>query len=121
MKATKINNEDIWELKISSLPTRPTAPTAFGGAGFSAKEMKEAFDKLPLYIVSKYNDLIDDILSGEIAEQLPTGIKADHTLSSLLSDITNGNLSSYFMISGASLGSILADFEVRISELEGAK
>ena len=121
MKATRINSSEAEPLLIASLPTRPTAPSAFGGKGYTATEMKSAFDKLPLLIIERFNDLIDDILSGEIAEQMPTGIKADHTLSSLLSDITNGNLSSYFMISGASLGSILADFEVRISELEGAK
>ena len=121
MKATKIINEDIGELKISSLPTRPTAPTAFGGAGYSAKEMKEAFDRLPLYLVGKFNDLLDDISTGEIAHGIPSGIRADHTLGALLEDVKNGNLSSYFLINGKSLASVLADFEVRIAELEGAK
>ena len=50
MKTTKILDSEIANLKISSLPSRPTAPTAFGGNGYSAKEMKEFFDKLPLFI-----------------------------------------------------------------------
>jgi hypothetical protein len=54
--------------KISSLPTRPTAPTAFGGKGYSATEMKEAFDRLPLYVAERLNSLIDDIESGSLAD-----------------------------------------------------
>jgi hypothetical protein len=68
MNTKKITESEIEELKISSLPTRPTAPTAFGGKGYSATEMKEAFDRLPLYVAERLNSLIDDIESGSLAD-----------------------------------------------------
>ena len=61
MNTEKITESEIEELKISSLPSRPTAPPSFGGKGYTAKEMKEAFDKLPLFIIERLNSLIDDI------------------------------------------------------------
>ena len=67
MNAKKINESEISTLKVASLPTRPTAPTAFGGKGYTATEMKAAFDKLPLYTIANYNLLISDIESGALA------------------------------------------------------
>lgn len=61
MKANIITEDEIVNLKIASLPARPTAPTAYGGKGYTAKEMREAFDKLSLLIIERYNMLIDDI------------------------------------------------------------
>ena len=52
MKAKKIMDSDISALKVASLPTRPTAPKEYGGMGYKATEMKEAFDKLPEYIIA---------------------------------------------------------------------
>ena len=72
MKATKIFDSEIESLKISSLPTRPTAPTAFGGKGYTSAEMKAAFDMLPLFIISHFNDLVDDVETGALAEHLCT-------------------------------------------------
>jgi hypothetical protein len=63
MKAKKIQSSDIEHILISSLPTHPTAPRSLGGRGYSASEMKEAFDKLPLYIIEHYNALIGDVHS----------------------------------------------------------
>ena len=48
MYTSKILDSEISGLKVASLPTRPTAPQSFGGKGFTAAEMKAAFDKLPL-------------------------------------------------------------------------
>ena len=61
MNTQKITDSEISELKISSLPSRPTAPPSFGGRGYTAKEMKEAFDRLPLFIIERLNSLIDDV------------------------------------------------------------
>ena len=61
MKSVKITENDIKNLKISSLPSRPTAPVANGGSGFTSNQMKAAFDRLPLYLVEKINGIIDDI------------------------------------------------------------
>ncbi|MBQ8381341.1 MAG: hypothetical protein IJY18_05550 [Clostridia bacterium] len=67
MKTSKITESEIADLKISSLPTRPTAPASFGGRGYTAKDMKAAFDKLPLFIIERLNSVIDDIAAVENA------------------------------------------------------
>ncbi|MBQ7314885.1 MAG: hypothetical protein IJW83_02640 [Clostridia bacterium] len=58
---TKILPSEIADIKIASLPTRPTAPTSFGGKGYTASDMKAAFDRLPLFIIERLNALIDDV------------------------------------------------------------
>ena len=70
MNTTKILDSEINDFKIASLPSRPTAPTAFGGKGYTSSEMKAAFDRLPLFIIERLNELIDDVteLSEAIAE-----------------------------------------------------
>lgn len=106
MKAKQIYSRDIADILISSLPSRPTAPTSLGGKGYGATQMKEAFDKLPLYIVERYNELISDI--GEIGEDslaaaIPTGIREGHTLASLFLDVADGGIAGYLTFLGKSL------------------
>ena len=115
----KILDEEISSLKISSLPTRPTAPSSFGGRGYTATEMKAAFDRLPLYLVERFNELIGLILGeGEetVCESIPTGIKEGHTLAKLFEDIKSGELSSYLDVYGKSL---VERLEALIGELDG--
>lgn len=98
MKAKKITDNEIRTLLVSSLPTRPTAPRSFGGAGYTSEDMKAAFDKLPLYIVERINRLIDDIFelgSDSLAGAIPTGIKDGHTLADTFSDLVSGAALSY--------------------------
>ena len=98
MKATKISDAEISALKVAALPTRPTTPDAFGGSGYTPTEVKAAFDKLPLYIIEKYNELIDDITGeggGDITDGLKTGINDTKTLGEFFSDITDGTLATY--------------------------
>lgn len=121
MKAKKILNSDIEHILISSLPSHPTAPRAFGGRGYSATEMKEAFDKLPLHIVEEYNKLISDIQNfGEdsLASAIPTGIKGGHSLYNLFEDVKSGELAAYFGILGKSLLSHLITIYAEIDELK---
>lgn len=99
MKAQKIQKSDVKDMLIASLPTRPTAPKSLGGMGYGAGEMKNAFDKLPLYIIERYNELIEDI--GDLGEDslaaaMPSGIKEGHTLADLFTDIASGAMASYF-------------------------
>lgn len=106
MKAKKIKKQDIKDILIASLPTRPTAPIALGGKGYRAGEMKEAFDKLPLYIIERYNELLEDIEAlGEnsLAAAIPSGISDTHTLNTLFEDVASGNLATYFTFLGKSL------------------
>ena len=80
MTCKKITDSEIIERQIASLPTRPNAPTAFGGRGYSAAQMKEAFDRLPLLIAERLNALLDDITNGSLAASLKVG---DYTLEEL--------------------------------------
>ena len=68
---------------MSSLPTRPTAPSAFGGSGYTATEMKAAFDRLPLKIIERFNLLLSEIENGTLTEE----ICAHEPLSTLISDV----------------------------------
>lgn len=116
MNTKKITNNEITPLKISSLPTRPTADPLNGGEGYSAQNMKNAFDLLPLFIISRFNQLLDDagrLGAGSLASEIPTGIADGHTLSRLFEDIENGNLASYIKINGESLSTVIARLEER--------
>ena len=121
MKAKEILNSDISDMMISSLPTRPTAPRHLGGKGYGATEMKEAFDKLPLYIIEKYNELIGDIqMYGDdsLASAIPSGIKNGHTLHSLFEDVQTGELATYFSFFGKSLLAHMITIYDEINELK---
>ena len=101
MNTKKISNEEIKNMKISSLPSRPTAPTAFGGRGYTASDMKEAFDRLPLFIIERLNSLLDDIARGGedgIAAEIKTDIKEGHTLRELFLDVLDGSFSGYLAL-----------------------
>lgn len=121
MKAKKIYNSDIASILVSSLPSRPTAPRDMGGMGYGAAEMKAAFDKLPLYIVERFNALISDVEAlgdNSLAAAIPTGIKDEHTLNTLFEDIRTGELAAYFGILGKSLLSHLITI---YAEIDGIK
>jgi hypothetical protein len=110
MNATRITKEEIAGLTVASLPTRPTAPTAFGGAGYTSAELKAAFDRLPLLLVDRYNMLVEDagaLGEGSLAAEIPTGIAPEHTLTDLFADIENGNLASYIRVGDESLLSVI--------------
>ena len=120
MNAKKIKEGEIADLKISSLPTRPCAPSAFGGRGYTSVEMKAAFDKLPLFIVERYNSLIDDIgAEGEdsVAAEIRTGISEGHTLLDLFSDLKDGSAAGYITVLGESLAEWMARIAAEIEEL----
>lgn len=122
MKANIITEGEIAALKVSSLPSRPTAPGSFGGLGYTAGQMKAAFDRLPLYIIERLNDLIDGITrtgDGSFAAAMPTGIKEGHTLRDLIEDIVNGNCSAYLTVLGEPLGGILARHEEKLAGFSG--
>ena len=120
MKSRKITDGDIADKRVSSLPTRPTAPTAFGGKGYTPSEVKEAFDKLGLYIIERYNELIDDICDERddgICGSIKTGIREGHTLSDMLRDITDGDFVGYLKMSGATLAEYLAELRVDVDKI----
>jgi hypothetical protein len=121
MNAKKILNDDISSLKVSSLPNRPSAPVSFGGRGYTAEQIKAAFDKLPLYIIDVFNNLIEDIeatgedsLSGAIKTEIADG----HSLYDMFRDIKSGDFISYVKTDGGSLEGELARINDRLRILE---
>ena len=97
MKSHTITNEEIEALKVASLPNRPTAPEEYGGHGFTAKEMKEAFDRLPLYLVDRLNDLIDAIeteRSDSVLRSIKLGVGNGMTLYDFLLLFETGQILS---------------------------
>ncbi len=115
MQSSKITKEEIDHLRVSSLPTRPASDRVYGGEGYSAEEIKAAFDRLPMHIVDVLNALIDDIKrEGEesVAASIPTGLGEGHTLYDLFCDLRDGYFASYIKIGDESLPVIIA----RLSE-----
>ena len=123
MKATKITSGDIANKTVASLPTRPTLPSAFGGKGYTAEEVKAAFDKLPLYIVERYNELIDDIRGadgGTVADAISTGIEEGHTLFDLFDDIKSGAFSAYLKVADSTLAESILKLRADVNAIAAA-
>jgi hypothetical protein len=122
MENFKIKSSDIEALKISSLPTRPTAAAAFGGKGYNATEMKEAFDKLPLHIVEKFNAFIDLMSAeGENSIYAKINISPSYTVYDLFLDMFNGNLANMICVDADSVAVKILKIEERLAKLEGQK
>ena len=120
MNTKTITPAEIEGMKISALPTRPTAPGYFGGKGYTARDMKNAFDKLPLFIIERLNSLIADMIAegeGSLVSEIPTGIASAPHLSDLLNDVTTGELATYLSLGQETLGKRmqrLAENEARV-------
>ena len=124
MNTKKITSGEIADKRISSLPTRPMLPGVFGGRGYSAEEMKSAFDRLSLFIIERFNSLIADVEAiGEesLAGSMPTGISHGHTLYQLFSDIASGALAGYLNVGGSTLAARLAAIDTEIAELKSRR
>ena len=116
--------DEVTPLAVSSLPTHPTVPTGLGGKGYTSRDMKEAFDKLPMLIIERFNALIDDISAkgdNSLAAEIPTGLDDSHTLYSLFCDIKNGSFANYVSVGEVSLAAKIAELEAKIAAVEEAK
>ena len=118
MKSKNILKTEYEPISVSALPTRPNAPTAFGGLGYTSAELRAAFDRVPHLIIERFNALLDDISDGALCAEIKTGIREEHTLAQLFEDIKNGNLGAYLAVNGVSLLSKLLDIETRLTALE---
>lgn len=111
MNTKRISESEIATLKISSLPTRPTLPSQYGGRGYTALEMKSAFDALPLFLVERFNSLFDDVSADadeSIATEVNTGLEALPKLSDIFKGIADGTLADSLIISeGESLSYVI--------------
>ncbi len=108
-------------LKVSSLPSNPTAGVKYGGLGYNSNQMKAAFDALPVFIIEKFNRLLDDITTDpkiSISGELRTGISQAPRLSDIFEDITNGQLASYLKVGESSLATQIAEIKDSIMQLK---
>lgn len=121
MTTKKITSEEIRNMRVSSLPARPASPAPFGGGGYSAREVKAAFDRLPLYVIEKFNSLIDDLTAlgeGSLIASMPTGISDGHTIADLIEDVKSGNFATYLNVDGRTLSAEIAAIWAKIGEME---
>ena len=123
MTTKAIQNSEIEALKISSLPSCPTANPDYGGLGYSSSQMKAAFDALPLFIIERFNTLIADITAhppASICSAIKTGIRKNwnHTLANFFEDLETGELASYLMIGEKNLATEIARLKSEIAEIK---
>lgn len=121
MNTKEIESTEIESIKISSLPTRPTARCDYGGVGYSAIQMKAAFDALPLFIIERLNSLISDIKAepeSSVSGEIKTGISVSPTLKSFFDDIVSGALASYLTVGTVSLATQISEILERLEALE---
>jgi UDP-N-acetylenolpyruvoylglucosamine reductase len=121
MNTKPITESEYAPLRISALPSRPTASSAFGGKGYTATQLKAAFDRLPLLLIERFNRLLSDIEStgaGSLAADLPTGIEDGHTLADFFEDVKSGTLATYLGVGGRSLAEALDKAEATLGEME---
>ena len=101
MNTKPILESEYAPLRISALPSRPTASSAFGGRGYTATPLKEAFDRLPLLLIGRFNSLLADIErqgKNSLADAILTGIESGHTLTRLFEDVQSGTLATYLLV-----------------------
>ena len=120
MNTKPILESEYASLRVSALPSRPTASSAFGGKGYTASQLKEAFDRLPLLLVERFNSLIEDIGSvgtGSLSDSVPTGIESGHTLANFFEDVQSGTLATYLQVGDQTLFSILTKIQNELADL----
>jgi len=120
MNTKPILESEYASLRISALPSRPTASSAFGGKGYTATQLKEAFDRIPLLLIERFNRLLSDIGGtgqGSLAAEIPTGLESGHTLQSFFDDVKSGTLATYLSVDGISLAAALDSLEQSLAQL----
>lgn len=120
MKTKPISESEYTALRISALPSRPTASSAFGGKGYTASQLKEAFDQLPMLLVERFNALLEDIgRTGEdsLADSIPTGLESNHTLAQLFDDVQSGTLATYLQVGDQTLFNLLAEMKSKLDSV----
>ena len=120
----KITATELHESSIATLPSRPSLPSLYSGRSLGAKELREAFDKLPHLLAERFNALIESLglyREGEalenFAEALATGLSEGHSLADLFDDVKSGALCEYMSADGErTLGEVLASLSERLDD-----
>lgn len=107
MSIQSITESELLSEGVRSLPTRPSAPSLYGGSPLSAAELKAAFDRLPTLIAGRLNALLDATGLFEagkryetLAELIATRITPKHSLAQFFRDVTDGSLALYLSADG---------------------
>lgn len=98
MSIRKITEDEVRALWVQRLSDTPNRHGQFGTAGLSAGEMKAAYDALPLRLVECFNELVDAVLTGRLAELIPAA--EGRSLAAFLRDVTSGELADYLTADG---------------------
>lgn len=121
MNTKPITESEYASLRISALPSRPTASSAFGGKGYTASQLKEAFDRLPLLLIERFNSLLEDLEGtgkGSLVSTIPTGLESNHTLAQFFEDVKNGMLATYLSVEGEALSAVIAELQGSLEKAE---
>ena len=59
MAIEQISKERVSELSVSGLSTRPNMGGRLGRTGLTSRQLREAFDRLPLAAIEKINEMIE--------------------------------------------------------------
>ena len=120
MNTKPILESEYAPLCIAALPSRPTASSAFGGRGYTATQLKEAFDRLPLLLIRRFNQLLSDIESQDansLSNTIPTGLETDHTLAQFFADVKSGTLATYLSVGEQSLFQRITEMSAALDTL----
>ena len=96
-----IEQKQIDENSVSKLSTRPNAPSAMGGNGLNAAELRARFDALAILAIDKINELLaylngDELKDGTTPDSFASLIKftgddgVEYTLEEILDALQNG-------------------------------
>lgn len=117
-----ITEDEINKNKVASLPLRPTDAPYYGGNGYSGTQVQEAFDKLPILIATRYNELIDFITNPDyqyqgLAGNIPTPFGENHSLCQMFWDILSGDFIRYLSVGDKSLYAELEEIKTRLDAI----
>lgn len=111
MNIRKITEEEVRSLWVQRLSDTPNRAGRFGTPGLTAAEIKATYDALALRIVERYNELVDDVLSGEVMHLIKTG-RGEDTLADLFRDVQSGRLAEWLTVDGTrSLARLAAAYD----------
>ena len=93
--AEKITQAEIDARAVSKMAIRPNDRSSYGAGGLSPSQVRARFDALALLVISRYNELVDELQGGAGGTELQT------TVDRILADIASGELAAYMQVYGA--------------------
>ena len=90
----KITEAEIDERSMARVSTTPNRKTAFGEGEMDAKALKLRFDRLPRFIISRLNEVMEGMANGRFAERLYIDVPGSppQELAAFIISLRNGQL-----------------------------